>query len=536
MPKHVLTYDGKCAFCRMWVDYFHDQTGDAVEYRASGKPISAVEYDSYRAAEAVFHLLKIVWLYRLAPRFFEASYRFIAAHRNAGYRITRLLWGDTVRSSRYETAASRFTRALAFIYLIAFASFGIEARGLAGQQGIAPAGPEIWWPHSDFALLFTAWSGVALSLVAIIARPYSKWQRIIFAILWLYYLSIVYSGGVFMTYQWDLLLLECGFLSLFIPRVWLFHWLLFRLMFESGAVKLLSGDQTWQSLTALQFHYWTQPLPNIVSWYAAKLPVWFQSGSVGFLFAVEIALPFFIFLPRRMKRVAAWGFIALQSLIFLTGNYTYFNLLAAALCFWLFDDTGAQRKPAPQPIPNRIVTAVLFLFVMIVSATELTDMFSHAPKKLNELVAAQGRFGLVNPYGLFAVMTTTRHEIEIQGSNDGQHWQPYVFRYKPGPLERAPGWVAPFQPRLDWQMWFASLSSYRENPWFVHLISELLRGSKPVLALLGNDPFHGTPPHTIRAVIFDYRFTSFEEHRQTGNWWKREEAGLYFPPVSLRKP
>jgi hypothetical protein len=458
-------------------------------------------------------------------------------------------------------ACSLFSRVLAFIYMVAFASFGMQVRGLVGSEGILPIRmylqyavaqlgssadwrvPTIfWWAPTDFGLLSIAWGGVALAAVATIARPHSGWQRAIFTILFFYYLSIVSAGQIFMSYQWDLLLLEAGFLAIFLrpslPRVWLFQWLLIRLMFQSGLVKLFSHDPNWHNLTALSFHYWTQPLPTAIAWYMAQLPEAFQKASVIFTFIVELGLPVLMFGPRRLKQIAAFGTIALQVLIILTGNYTFFNYLAIALCLFLLDDAFFAGKKKYVPVTpawsNRFVSAALFLFIMTVSCIELVGMRTAVPMALNRIMDVEAPFDLVNSYGLFAVMTTSRPEIEVEGSNDGQNWQPYVFRYKAGPLNRAPGWVAPFQPRLDWQMWFAALGNYRENPWFLRFMLALLEGSKPVLALLERDPFGGVPPSHIRAMVYDYRFTTWEERRKSGNWWKRELKGTYFPPVSLK--
>jgi predicted DCC family thiol-disulfide oxidoreductase YuxK len=572
----------------MWVDFWRGLTGDRVEYvpyqKAGGRFPAILVEDFRRAvhyvtpdgrrfsgAEAVAELLSrvsgyewMLWVCRHVPgcaALAEFVYRFVALHRNAGYRITRALWGERIERPTYHMASALFARALALIYMVAFASFGMQVRGLVGTEGILPVPmylqfavaqlgssaywrvPTIfWWAPSDFALLSIAWGGVALAAVATIARPHSGWQRTVFAILFVYYLSIVSAGQIFMSYQWDLLLLEAGFLAIFLrpslPRVWLFQWLLFRLMFQSGLVKLLSHDASWHNLTALTFHYWTQPLPNFIAWYMAQLPEWFQKASVIFTFAVELGLPILMFGPRRLKQVAALGTIALQVLIILTGNYTFFNYLAIALCLFLLDDqffAGKKRYVPMTPAwSNRYVSAALFLFIMTVSCTELVGMRRAVPSALNRIVDAQAPFDLVNSYGLFAAMTTSRPEIEIEGSKDGQNWQPYVFRYKAGPLNRAPGWVAPFQPRLDWQMWFAALGNYRENPWFLRFMLRLLEGSKPVLALMERDPFGGVPPAHIRAMVYDYRFTTWEERRKTGDWWKRELKGVYFPPVSLR--
>jgi predicted DCC family thiol-disulfide oxidoreductase YuxK len=574
-PRSTLTFDGNCAFCRKWVDFWHTLTGDRVDYRASTAPLRSVEYDTsdghYIGAEAVFQLLAPVsgyeWMlrvYRHIPGLAllaELLYRLVATHRTAADRITTALWGERIERPTYHKASGIFSRALAFIYLVAFASFGMQARGLVGSQGILPIAmyfriaatqlgsdakwklPTIfWWAQSDFALLSIAWGGVALAAIATLARPFSVWQRGIFAILFAYYLSIVGAGQIFMSYQWDLLLLETGFLAIFLrpslPRVWLFQWLLFRLMFESGIVKLTSNDPTWHNLTALSFHFETQPLPTVFGWFAAKLPRVLLQASTAMVFVIELSLPFLIFGPRKLKQIAGFGFVALQLLILLTGNYTFFNILAIALCLLLFDDAFFARKkkylPTPPVWSNRFVSAALMVFIMTASGIQLAQMFGAPRTELDAILQVEEPFGLVNQYGLFAVMTRTRPEIEVEGSNDGNNWQPYVFRYKAGPLNRAPGWVAPFQPRLDWQMWFAALGGYRENPWFVRFLLQLLQGSRPVLALMERDPFGGVPPKHIRAMVYEYKFTSIDELRRTGDWWRREFKGAYFPPVSLK--
>jgi hypothetical protein len=291
----------------------------------------------------------------------------------------------------------------------------------------------------------------------------------------------------------------------------------------------------------MSFHYWTQPLPTAIGWFAAHLPMGMQKFSTAMVFAVELGLPLPMLGSRRMKHAAAAGTIGLQILILLTGNYTFFNWLAIALCLFLLDDRFfawlRKRAEGTAPLPvasNRWISAALFLFAMTVSCIEISSLFSPVSGEMAQLVEAQSSFGLVNGYGLFAQMTTSRPEIQIEGSYDGQNWQPYVFRYKAGPLDRGPGWVAPFQPRLDWQMWFAALGNYRQNPWFVRLLLKFLEGSRPVLALMERDPFGGTPPRHIRAMVYDYRPTSIEEWRRTGNWWTRELKGEYFPPVSLK--
>ena len=258
-----------------------------------------------------------------------------------------------------------FRRVLAILYLIAFLSFGIQAQGPgSGPAGILPLAsyldavrkeaasswfrdaPTIfWWPLAWRPCLRRRLAGWGprwryFGALGILRRP--GLDRAMFAILFVLYLSLVTAGQIFMGYQWDFLLLECAFLAIFLtpslPRVWLCQWLLFRLMFESGCVKLLSHDPTWANLTALSYHYWTQPLPTPLAWYAAQAPIWFQKLSTASVFVIELAVPFLMFGPRRMKQVAALAFIFLQTLILLTGNYTCFNLLAMSLCLFLFDD------------------------------------------------------------------------------------------------------------------------------------------------------------------------------------------------------
>jgi len=588
----------------MWIGYWQSLTGDRVEYvpyQVGADRFPDVPLDQFRnsvqlfeggnrypAAEAVARLIAsrpdgawALWAYRHIPGLAPAAeffYRLIAAHRNAGYKVTRVLWGSAPRPATYHVASSWFARAIALIYFIAFVSFGTQVRGLIGSQGIQPvteyfaeivrqfgAGgfwqtPTLfWWIHSEFGLLSIVWGGAVVAAVAAIGRPHTSGQKAALVLLFAYYLSIVNAGQIFMGYQWDFLLLEAGFLAIFLKpvfvRTWLFRWLLFRLMFESGAVKLLSHDLSWRSLTALPVHYETQPLPTPIAWCMFHAPIWFHKTSVVGVFVIELALPFLMFGPRRLKQIAASGTIGLQVLILLTGNYTFFNFLTIALCLFLFDDSffsstavsfssaaallarkSKEAASTPPPVhTNRYISAVLVVIVLTISLSGLARMFGlRVPVLVSALSAPVAPFGIVNQYGLFANMTTSRPEISIEGSNDGADWQEYTFKYKPGPLNRAPGWVEPMQPRLDWQMWFAALGNYRENPWLLRFMTRLLQGSPPVLELLAGNPFGGKPPRYVRALVYDYQFTSFEERRRTGNWWKRELKGTYFPPISLR--
>jgi len=454
-------------------------------------------------------------------------------------------------------ATGLFLKALGAIYLIAFVSFGVQAGGLIGSRGILPVAnylrgmrealgarafwhaPTVFWASSSDLALRVAWiAGAALAIVLMLGF----FRRVCLIALLILYLSISTAGQDFWSFQWDILLTEAGFLAIFADaspgRTWLFRWLLFRLVFMSGAVKLLSGDPTWRDLTAMSYHYETQPLPTPIAWYMYQLPAWFQKASTVFVFLVELLVPFLIFAPLKVRRIAAGLLIGLQVLILLTGNYTFFNLLAIALCVFLFADPserGAQPETRTHRAVTTAVTIALMVFVLTTSGLQFLEMFRvPLPAPARRYLVWISPLRLINSYGLFAVMTTTRPEIVVQGSNDGTSWTPYEFRYKPGDVRRAPPWVAPYQPRLDWQMWFAALGSADENRWFYNFAARLMQGSPAVLALLARNPFPASPPRYIRAVVYDYRFTDFVERRRSGAWWRREEKASYLPPISLR--
>ena len=368
-----------------------------------------------------------------------------------------------------------------------------------------------------------------------------------------------------MGFQWDILLLEAGFLAIFfapltiLPKLakealpsplvlWLFHWLLFRLMFSSGIVKLLSGDATWQNLTALNYHYETQPLPNFISWYMYQLPAWFQKASIVFMFATELIVPFLIFAPRRFRFIGGIILIIFQILIILTGNYCFFNLLTIALCILLFDDEVILKLLPVEmfrwdvSIANKcklwskwIITLITGL-ILILSGSQMLMMLGVQDNLLIPVIKLYRNlspFHIVNGYGLFAVMTTERPEIVIEGSNDGKKWLAYEFKCKPGNVKKRPAFVAPHQPRLDWQMWFAALSNYQTNSWFVNFCVRLLQGSDDVLSLIKKNPFVNSPPKYIRALVYNYNFTDFATKNIKHTWWKRKFKGFYCPVLSL---
>ncbi len=595
MPQGIATlvYDGDCAVCRYWVVYWQGLTNGRVVFRpyqeaatdfptipveAFQRAIQLIEPDGrvYSGAAATFRVLRHApgrgawwWSYSHLPgvaAMSEWAYAFLARRRGLLSRLTKILWGPALQAERYALVSWIFLRLLGAIYIAAFASLGVQIVGLIGQKGILPVGdylsaahqafgdsayralPTLFWVNSgDMALVAGTVVGALLGLLVFVDR----WTRTALAGLFALYLSYVYAGQDFMSFQWDTLLLEAGFLALFLPGgsriiVWLFRWLVFRYLFLSGVVKLLSGDPTWHTLTALEYHFWTQPLPTPLAWYASQLPPWLLIGGTAATLVIELGSVFLIFLPRRLRAAAAFGVLLLQSLIVLTGNYNFFNLLTMLMCVFLFDDAALHRlsprwlesrAPSHAPLPSRTATAVAAALALIVVPVGLNRIWQTVARAdlpvLGAVTRAVSPLFIVNPYGLFAVMTTTRPEIVIEGSADGRVWREYVFRYKPGPLSRPAMWNIPHQPRLDWQMWFAALGSPRENLWIVGLLRRLLEASPPVLALLDFNPFDDAPPKYVRAQLYEYRFADRGTHAMTGQWWVRRPEGLYFPEISL---
>jgi hypothetical protein len=467
-----------------------------------------------------------------------------------------------------------YLRLLAIVYACAFGSLLPQISGLIGANGILPVrewleavrlhtgierywlAPTLCWLNASDTFLY-ALCIVGLGAAVLVFLEYAVVPALVMA--WLAYLSLAVAGQDFLGFQWDALLLEAGFVSIFLAApgfgrrsrgavplitIWLLRWLCFRLMFGSGLVKLLSGDPTWRGLTALQFHYETQPLPNPLAWYAHRLPHWWQSFSVVQMFAIELLVPFLIFAGRRARNVAAAALVALQLAIAATGNYAFFNLLAIALCVPLLDDLALPRRwrqeagteagrSWPRSVLLTLAAVIGTLSSVLVAAT--IGLGAWIPRPVVQLYRLVAPFDIVNHYGLFAVMTTTRPEIIIEGSDDGEHWQAYEFRFKPGDLRRMPPVVAPHQPRLDWQMWFAALGEWEQSPWFAQLESRLLEAQPAVLSLLAHDPFAGRPPAFVRARLFRYHFSTAAERARDGSWWTREESGPYGPTLARRQ-
>lgn len=481
----------------------------------------------------------------------------------------------------YVLTRGLFLRALGLVYLAAFLSLGTQITGLVGSRGILPVGDFLtaatsalgdgawrqlptllWLDHSDAFLRGLCVAGVFLAALVVL----DLWTLPALAGLWALYLSVFYAGQDFLGFQWDILLLETGFLAIFfaplswpgrrgglpsLSVLWLLRLLVFRLMLGSGVAKLVSGDPTWRDLSATAYHYQTQPLPTPLGWALHHLPLSAHRAEVGFTFVAELVAPFLIFAPRPLRLGGAAVMMLLQVMILLTGNFAFFNWLSLALCLTLLDD-AALRRLAPQRLRARLEAhptgeptrsrqsahlALFGLFLML-NLTQLARMVgaeAFIPEPVERLEKRLSSYQLVNTYGLFATMTTVRPEIVLEGSNDGRTWREYRFRYKPGDLRRLPGWVAPHQPRLDWQMWFAALQgSPNQTPWMGPFIWRLLRGEPQVLSLLGPVPFPDGPPRLIRGRLYEYTYTTPERRRLTGQWWTRRLLGEYFPPVSLR--
>lgn len=483
---------------------------------------------------------------------------------------------EAARRATHLAVRRLFLRLLAVVYLLAFGSLAVQMQGLVGSGGVLPVGVLLDWARSHYGverywLLPTlcwlsssdgflrglCWGGALLSVLLFLELA----PLLVLLLLWAFYLSLVTAGQVFLGYQWDALLLEAGLLAMFLappglrPRLtgegrvpahalWLLRWLLFRLMFSSGVVKLRSGDEAWRGLTALRFHYETQPLPTLLAWYAHQLPGWFHSLSTLVMFGVELLAPLLIFAPRRLRLGACAAMAALQVLIAATGNYGFFNLLTLALCVLLLDDQALPRRWRDRgeaaTLPHarfsrraRTTLAGAFFVLSGVVFSGTLGLRIPWPEPVLQLLDVASSFRSINGYGLFAVMTTSRPEIVVEGSADGVTWLPYGFKWKPVDPRRPPGFVAPHQPRLDWQMWFAALSTCDRNPWFVQFLGRLLQGSPEVLGLLAGDPFPGKPPRQVRAVLYEYHFSDSGTRREDGAWWRRRPLGLYCPVLSL---
>jgi len=473
----------------------------------------------------------------------------------------------------YALSAWVLSKGIAICFILAFLALLPQIMGLYGKNGILSVqqfmnvleeqtGPQryyelptiFWFNSTDFFLYAIGVLGLLASTMALMGFC----PPLMMVTAWVCYLSFVNAGQDFLGFQWDSLLLEVGVLSFFLtpwgfewtpwvayepsPFVrWLFWILLFKLMFLSGTVKILSNDASWRDFTALKYHYWTQPIPNPLAYFVAKLPLWFQKSSCVMMFVIELAVPFLIFLPGKMRWIAAALMIGLQLLIVFTGNYAFFNVLSIALCLFLLDDSFWQMF-LPKVFPSLSMVAETSMFYqslgLIITVIILPLnlfwfglAFRESSKILNPvipIIRAIYNYRFNSSYGLFAVMTKERPELILQGSDDNITWVEYEFRYKPTRLDKMPPVVAPYQPRLDWQMWFAALGTFNQNLWLQNLMARIFMKSESVIDLLKNNPFPNAPKY-LRLVKYQYRFSTTKTLFEKGEWWTREYVGLYSP-------
>lgn len=467
----------------------------------------------------------------------------------------------------YKLVSALFLRLLAIIYFIAFFTLTFQITGLAGEQGILPLSPWLdyllndlgglaflhfptvfWFDQSNTSLLIASWSGCLFSILLF----FNIWPRINLILLFILYLSLVKAGQTFMNFQWDGLLLEAGFLAIFLRPdsrvlIFLFRWLLFRLRFMSGISKLVMGDPSWLGMTALIYYFETQPLPHVGAWYFHNLPHILLIAATVLVLIIEIIVPFMMFLPRRYRLLAGWITIGFQLLIVASSNHNWFNLLTIALCLFLFDDK-AVRRIVPGGIerwltmswserlknkPSIVFRNGTYLLAFVLVTGGLLSIhrlvFDKSLGQYPDLaIDLLQQWHIVNAYHVFPTMTTRQIELKIEGSIDGVNWQEYKFKYRPDALDKRPEIIIPHHPRLDWMMWFVPFHP-RFLPWFDAFLISLLENSPDVTSLLKYNPFKETAPNFIRVQSWHYEFTNAAERQQSGNWWKRTYLGPFTP-------
>jgi hypothetical protein len=498
-------------------------------------------------------------------------------------------------------------RALGLIYFSAFFSLVFQIRGLIGPDGIFPANHYLaqiaahygrtgyfyaptlaWFSAGSPMLMAWCWIGMIASLLLAL----NFWPRGMLFICFVCFLSFVAAAGEFAGYQSDGMLLEAGFIAMFFaPRGWrpgwgtasppsrismfLLQWEWFRIYFESGIGKILSGDPDWRHLTAMDQYYQNGPLPTWIGWYVQHLPHGFHAATAALTLGLEIGLVWLAWLPKKWHTREVLFFIVTpwEIGIIFTANYTFLNYLVLVLGFLLLTDQfllrfapqswraawpagsdvaisssaepiGFAPSAAPPPKPSiwqqfrphlkafqLSITAVILGLIFYVTTVEMIWMINpHIPFPTSPVVALEP-FRIANQYGLFEVMTPSRYEIEFQGSDDEQHWVTYSFKFKPQDVTKAPGIYAPYQPRFEWNLWFASLADWRRDPLAIRTEESLLMGSKDVAALFASNPFPTNPPKDVRAIVWQYTFSSMAEKREKGIWWNRKFLGIYAPAL-----
>jgi hypothetical protein len=500
--------------------------------------------------------------------------------------ILQRLFGPDATPPGYLGARWLFLRTLGLIFFSAFYSLLFQIRGLVGPDGILPAqeylaevarvlgsarfwyAPTVfWWSASDRFLIAV----VVVGLIASVLLTLNICTRGMLVVCLVAFLSFIAAAQDFASYQSDGMLLEAGFLSLFFappgwrPRLgganppsrasrYLLVWLMFRIYFESGIAKILGHDPEWRDFTAMDQYYQNGPLPTWIAWYMHQLPHAFHTATAVLTLALELVLIFAIFLPRRSRIALFFLITPWQIGIIVTSNYAFLNYLVLVLGFLLLDDRFLARV-FPQNLRNAfavpataearpmheartwrgqlpmLVQAIFLTWIFYAtSALLILMLFPSAPLPQGPIRKLEP-FRFANEFGLFAVMTRDRYELEFQGSHDGENWTAYPFSNKPQDVQAAPRIYAPYQPRFDWNLWFASLGTWRQYRWVLQVEQRLLSGSPDVLSLFAADPFAGHPPEQVRVVFWQYSFTSRRERRAEGLWWRREDLGLYAPTL-----
>src|SRR6059036_1794970 len=456
-------------------------------------------------------------------------------------------------------------RLLGFVYAVAFLVAAQQLVPLAGEHGLTPANhflaniqtqlgsrtegmlevPTLFWIGcTDQGMSIFAWIGFALSLIVLSGYA----NAILLGLLWAMYMSIVHVGQIWYGYGWEIQLLETGFLSIFLcplldgrpfPKcrppilvIWLFRWLGFRIMIGAGLIKL-RGDPCWRDLTCLYYHYETQPIPSPISRYLHFAPLWFHKFEIAWNHFIELIVPWFSFGPRRARHIAGVVLVTFQIFLIISGNLSFLNYLTIIPFLACFDDTFLRHflpralvqraeRAAEESEPSRInntIAIALSIVVVYLSVAPVLNLFS-GRQLMNY---SYDPFDLVNTYGAFGTVGRERDEVIFEGTEDlvitgNTQWKEYEFKAKPGDPHRRPATIAPYQPRIDWQIWFAAMASPGEYPWTLHFVWKLLHNDADTLSLLANNPFPEKPPHYVRARLYRYRFAPLGEK----GWWRRE--------------
>jgi hypothetical protein len=446
-------------------------------------------------------------------------------------------------------------RSLAGIYLIAFLAVRNQFPALLGERGLTPVprylghvsfrrAPSLFhWRYSDRLLRAVAWTGIVVAAACVAGLP-ERGPLVVsvlaWALLWVLYLSIVNVGQVWYGFGWESLLLEAGFLAIFLgsaetsPPVlvlWAFRWLLFRLEFGAGLIKL-RGDPCWRDLTCLEYHHETQPMPNPLSWWFHRLPRRLHRVEVLANHATQLVVPWFLFAPQPVAGAAAVVIMVTQGWLVLSGNFSWLNVTTMALAIAAL---GLEGSPPDLSAPawHQALALAIAALVAALSWWPVRNMIGRRGQAMN---ASFNQLHLVNTYGAFGSVTKVRREIVIEGAEvagPDATWREYEFKGKPGDVTRRPPQVAPYHLRLDWLMWFAALSPAYAESWFRPLLEKLLLGDAQTLRLLRVNPFPDAPPTVVRARLYRYQFTTRAERKATGAYWHRTLVGEFAPPVSL---